>query len=184
MRGYTLIEFLMGNYNNAEIVVYNTLGDPVSARASVLRSKESAPQIVITASAAEKQPTDPLTLNAYQDYAFAEAIYPDHGKGTAAGISLALAGLIGEAGAGLKQWHDIMRGGAPVSEEAKDAQRVALGHAFWFVAALAKELNCSLSELGAQSIRQARAWRREHELQERQQALTSRSGKLASAGDL
>lgn len=184
MRGYTLIEFLMGAYNNAEIMVYNSLGDPVPARASILRTKEYAPRIVITASAAENQPTDPLTLNAYQAYAFAEAIYPEHGQGTAAAISLTLAGLIGEAGSGLKQWHDIMRGAGEANEEAKDVQRVALAHAFWFFAALAKELNCSLSELGAQSIRQARAWRRERELQERQQALPGRSGKLASAGDL
>lgn len=183
MKNFQFVEFLTQGHDHAEVVTYNTLGDLVPAKPTVLLSKEHGPRILVGPSLAGAQASDPLTLNAYQDYAFDEAIYFDHGKGTRGSISMALTGLSGEIGSAVKQWHEIMCGLKPLTDEAKDGQRVALAHAFWFFAATAKELNVTLSELGAQSIRQARAWRRERELADRQQALP-RSGKLASAGDL
>lgn len=183
MRAFELIERLI-NSDHVEVVVFDQLGELVPCKVTTVVTK-SGPKLVIgpIADALQVRAADPLSLNAYQDYAFGEAIYPEHGKGSVQSISLALTGLVGESGKALHSWHDIMRGGVALSQETKDDLTIAIGHAFWYLAATAKELGLSLSQLGAQSIRQARAWRREQELYERQAPLPGRSARMAAAGE-
>lgn len=120
-----------------------------------------------------------LQINAYQEYALREAIYPQHGQGTVQSITIALSGLMGESGAALNDWNRILRGGEPLSEQARTQLGVGLAHTLWYCAALASELGMSMSNLAIQSITQAQAWRREHDLTLRQGDLHEDADELA-----
>jgi hypothetical protein len=183
MRAFELIERLI-NSDHATIMVHDLTGHLVEPKVTVTPTPDGIRLVIEPATnSITKRAADPLSLNAYQDYAYAEAIYPERGKGTTASISLVLAGLLGESGKAMHSWFDTMRGGKPLTQDTKDELVTALAHSFWYVAALAQELGVPLSQIGAQSIRQARAWRRATELAERQGDLRPQSTRMAAAGD-
>lgn len=175
MRSFELIERLMQS-EQTEVCVLNSAQDPVAPQVTELNAR-----LVLLPSVGSTN--NSLTLNDYQDYSAAEAVYQQHGQGAAIGVSIALTGLVGETGRALHTWHDVMRNGLPLSEDIREQLRAMLAHSLWYSAALASELGMTMNELGIQSIRQARAWRREHDLAARQTELQPRTGRMAAAGD-
>lgn len=169
MLAHQLIEGLLRLPENVKIVVLDPLGqyaDPKLLHTGSIAILQ--PRIL-----ADKASKDPLTLNAFQDYALAEAVYTGHGTGSVTSITITLTGLLGEGGKALHMWNDTLRGDAPLTDDIKQDLATAIGHALWYIAALSNELGLSLSALGARSIRQARQWRREREANERQASMLS-----------
>jgi len=159
MKAFSLTE-LLTDHPYANVMVMDAFGNKVECTASL----EAGGNMVVIRPIMQASTKDPLTLNGYQDYAWAEAIYPARGSGAPSSITIALAGLAGEAGRALQKHHDVMIGLAPVTADNKQAIATGLAHCMWYLAATAREVGVTLSDLGRQSIMQARAWRRQHDL--------------------
>lgn len=93
--------------------------------------------------------TDEMTLNEYQDLAWATAIYPDMGKN----ITYPTLGLCGESGEFAEQVKKAIRDdGGKITDERKAAMIKELGDDMWYLAAIAKELGVSLDEVARQNL--------------------------------
>jgi len=87
-----------------------------------------------------------MKLDDYQQRAGSTAIYP--GRGELMGLAycaLKLNGEAGEVAEGVgKAWRDDQ---GEISEERREKLLLELGDVLWYVANLASELDCSLSEI-------------------------------------
>ena len=86
----------------------------------------------------------PLTLDAYQEQAKATAIYP-YGKA----YRYLIAGLAGEVGEVSSIFAKHWRGDGPLTSDNLEAE---LGDVLWFVAMLADEIGCNLSEVAQNNL--------------------------------
>jgi NTP pyrophosphatase (non-canonical NTP hydrolase) len=85
--------------------------------------------------------TDEMTLNEYQDLAWATAIYPDMGKN----ITYPTLGLCGESGEFAEQVKKAIRDdGGKITDERKAAMIKELSDVMWYVSACARELGVTL----------------------------------------
>jgi NTP pyrophosphatase (non-canonical NTP hydrolase) len=92
-----------------------------------------------------------LTLNDYQEATSDTAIYP--GKGTLQGVIYTTLGLCGEAGEIAGKVKKIMRdSNGKVSPEIEAAIQKEVGDVMWYVGALAKELNATLSRIAQDNL--------------------------------
>jgi NTP pyrophosphatase (non-canonical NTP hydrolase) len=85
-----------------------------------------------------------MTLNEYQELAYATAIYPD-----TAAITYPALGLAGEAGEVCNKVKKHIRDGRPLDREELMAE---LGDVLWYVAVLAEDLDISLDLVAEANI--------------------------------
>ena len=86
----------------------------------------------------------PLTLDAYQEQAKATAVYP-YEKAD----QYLIAGLAGEVGEVSSIFAKHWRGDGPLTSDNLEAE---LGDVLWFVAMLADEIGCNLSEVAQNNL--------------------------------
>ena len=86
----------------------------------------------------------PLTLDAYQEQAEATAVYT-----TSKADQYLIAGLAGEVGELASLFAKHWRGDGPLTSDKLEAE---LGDVLWFVAMLADEIGCDLSEVAQNNL--------------------------------
>lgn len=90
-----------------------------------------------------------MDFNEYQEKAWETAIYPKKGKN----ISYPALGLGGETGEVLEKIKKILRDeNEKITEEKKEEIIKEMGDVLWYLAALSKEFNISLSEIAEKNI--------------------------------
>lgn len=94
-----------------------------------------------------------MDLNEYQNKAMAIAVYP--GRDTISGLSYTVLGLCGEAGELANKLKKILRDDEGVlTEETRSKLVKELGGVLWYVAAVASELEKSLSSVGELNLKE------------------------------
>ena len=86
----------------------------------------------------------PLTLDQYQQQAKATAVYPDDKA-----VQYLIAGLAGEVGELASIFAKHWRGDGPLTSDNLEAE---LGDVLWFVAMLADEIGCNLSDVAQNNL--------------------------------
>lgn len=109
-----------------------------------------------------------LTLATFQAVATALAVYPHHGQGDLTDITIALAGIVGEAGKALHSWHKPLRGEGEITANARMVLAEHLGDILWYAAALAKALDTPLTQIAVAGLRKARSRKRMTETKQAQ----------------
>src|SRR3989344_7143388 len=90
-----------------------------------------------------------MDFNEYQKQAWKTAIYPNKGNN----IFYPALGLGGECGEVLEKIKKIMRDNeGEISEKKKEELMKEMGDVFWYLAALATELNLNLNEIAEKNI--------------------------------
>lgn len=87
-------------------------------------------------------------LNEYQDRALVSAVYPDSYAVTYPALALA-----GEAGEVANKVKKLLRGDYVLDDDRRDAIGKEIGGVLWYCAALARDLNLTLSDIARQNIR-------------------------------
>lgn len=96
-----------------------------------------------------------MKLDEYQEQSEATALYP--GKGEALGLSYAVLGLAGEAGELANQCKKVIRDDDLLLAESRKAKMQSeLGDVLWYLAAVARELNISLSDVAEANLSKLR----------------------------
>ena len=88
-----------------------------------------------------------MDLDEYQDAAFRTAVYPDAGAGTDAAMAYVLLKLSGEAGEVGQKWAKYLRGDYPYDQALQVKLAKELGGVLWYVAAAAREIGFTLTEI-------------------------------------
>ena len=86
----------------------------------------------------------PLTMDAYQEQAKATAVYPSY-----AAFHYLIAGLAGEVGELASLFAKHWRDDGPLTRDNLEAE---LGDVLWFVAMLADEIGCDLSDVAQNNL--------------------------------
>ena len=115
-------------------------GDQIAKVAAVGANLQwSKPSDLAEMSINAHQLTVPLTMDAYQQQAKATAVYPEDKA-----YRYLIAGLAGEVGEVSSIFAKHWRGDGPLTSDNLEAE---LGDVLWFVAMLADEIGCNLSEV-------------------------------------
>lgn len=105
-----------------------------------------------------------MRLNEYQVQALQTAIYPHHGEQQLGGVLYTALGLAGEAGEVANKVKKVIRDHAGlIHPEVRNGIVAELGGVLWYVAALATELDVTLTEVAQHNL---------YELKSRQQRKT------------
>lgn len=86
-------------------------------------------------------------LNDFQEDALRSAVYPN--KGTVGGLTYTILGLCGESGELANKLKKHIRSDTPVNRAVLIDE---LGDVLWYVAAVAKELDIDLGQVGEENI--------------------------------
>jgi NTP pyrophosphatase (non-canonical NTP hydrolase) len=90
-----------------------------------------------------------MTLDDYQMITQSSAVYPDVGRN----LVFPTLGLAGESGEVAEKVKKLIRdNGGVVDEAAKTALMKELGDVLWYLAALSRELGCTLEEVAAMNL--------------------------------
>ena len=90
-----------------------------------------------------------MTLNEYQARATTTALYPDSGKN----LVYPILGLCGESGELAEKMKKLIRDDNNVlTDERRDLMMKELGDVLWYVSQVARELGCSLDEIGEMNL--------------------------------
>jgi NTP pyrophosphatase (non-canonical NTP hydrolase) len=96
-----------------------------------------------------------MKLEEYQEQSATTALYP--GKGELIGLSYAVLGLVGEAGELANQCKKVIRDdGLKLDVVRRAKMRSELGDVLWYLAAVARELDISLSEVAEANLSKLR----------------------------
>jgi NTP pyrophosphatase (non-canonical NTP hydrolase) len=92
-----------------------------------------------------------MTFDHYQEMARKTAIYPY--RGTIAGLTYAVLGLVGEAGEIAQKLKKLLRDKGGVSDaDFEEAMAKELGDVLWYVAALASEIGYHLADVAGMNL--------------------------------
>lgn len=101
-----------------------------------------------------------MELNKYQDIAGETAIYDKNNP-----ISYCILGMVGEAGEVANKYKKVLRGDKKLTEDLKDAMCNELGDVLWYIAMLARELDCDLNTIAEMNIEKLMRRREEGTIQ-------------------
>lgn len=90
-----------------------------------------------------------MTLNEYQAGANTTALYPDSGKN----LLYPILGLCGESGELAEKMKKLIRDDAGIlTDERRKLMKKELGDVLWYVSQVARELGCTLEEIGEENL--------------------------------
>lgn len=113
----------------------------------------------------QRDASQPLTLDDYQQKASRTAIYPISGPGNSGGMVYTTLGLTGEAGEVANQVKKILRDDFGVLlPDRRTKLKDELGDVLWYAALLASELDMTLSEVAQANIDKLRQRQQDNQL--------------------